>query len=129
MIYFAKKKVNCVGYDIDLEKINQINNGKLPMPDLKNWYGFNLSEFTKKKFISATNNHRKLLTDDFLAHFVAVPTEKNGKPYFKILFEVLKKISKIKKDHGAREKIKPLIIIESTLTPKFTENIKLPNAP
>lgn len=126
MIYFAKKKVNCVGYDIDLEKINQINNGKLPMPDLKNWYGFNLSEFTKKKFISATNNHRKLLTDDFLAHFVAVPTEKNGKPYFKILFEVLKKISKIKKDHGAREKIKPLIIIESTLTPKFTENKILP---
>ena len=91
MIYFAKKKINCVGYDIDQKKVNQINNRKLPMSDLKNWYGFNLSEFVKKKFITATNDYKKLLSKDFLVHFIAIPTEKNGKPYFKILFEVLKK--------------------------------------
>ena len=57
------------------------------MSDLKNWYGFNLSEFVKKKFITATNDYKKLLSKDFLVHFIAIPTEKNGKPYFKILLK------------------------------------------
>ena len=47
------------------------------MSDLKkNWYGFNLSEFVKKKFITATNDYKKLLSKDFLVHFIAIPTEK-----------------------------------------------------
>lgn len=125
MIYYAQKNIQCVGYDINEKKIKQINKGKIPMPDLKNWYGFNINKFAKKKYISATNDYRKIITNDFLVHFIAIPTEKDGKPYFKILFNVLKKISEIKKLKNKFDK-KPLIIIESTLTPKFTENRILP---
>ena len=73
--------------------------------------------------IFATNDYNDILKDDYLVHFVAIPTEKNGKPYFEILFEVLKRISELKKLSLDR---KPLIIIESTLTPQFTEKKIIP---
>ena len=34
MVYFAKKKIKCVGYDINKEKL-KINSGSLPLDDLK----------------------------------------------------------------------------------------------
>lgn len=123
MIYFAKKKIRSVGYDIDSKKIKQINSGQLPIPELKNWFGFNIKKFARKKYISATNDFKELIKDEFLVHFIAIPTEKDGKPYFDILFDVLKKISSLKNINLNK---KPLIIIESTLTPKFTEKKILP---
>ena len=118
MIYFAKKNVKSVGFDVDSKKVKQINSGILPIPELKNWFGFDIKQLSKKKMIFATNDYNDILKDDYLVHFVAIPTEKNGKPYFEILFEVLKRISELKKLSLDR---KPLIIIESTLTPQFTE--------
>ena len=41
MVYFSKKKIKCV-YDISKEKIKKINSGVLPLPDLKNWFGFDI---------------------------------------------------------------------------------------
>ena len=36
MVYFAKKKkIKCVGYDVDKDKIKKINSGTLPLKDLK----------------------------------------------------------------------------------------------
>ena len=118
MVYFAKKNIKSVGFDIDNKKINQINSGILPIPELKNWFGFDIKKFAEKKLIFATNNYDDVLNNDCLVHFIAIPTEKNGKPYFEILFKVLKKISELKK---LSLKNKPLVIIESTLTPQFTE--------
>ena len=40
MVYFSKKKIKCVGYDINHEKVRKINSGVLPLADLKNWFGF-----------------------------------------------------------------------------------------
>ena len=117
-IYFAKKNVKSVGFDVDSKKVKQINSGILPIPELKNWFGFDIKQLSKKKLVFATNDYNDILKDDYLVHFVAVPTEKNGKPYFEILFEVLKRISELKKLPLDR---KPLIIIESTLTPQCSE--------
>ena len=89
MIYFAKKNVKSVGFDVDSKKVKQINSGILPIPELKNWFGFDIKQLSKKIGF-ATNDYNDILKDDYLVHFVAVPTEKNGKPYFEILFEVLK---------------------------------------
>ena len=70
----------------------------------------------------ATSNYNDLITEDFLVHFVAIPTERNGKPYFKPLMSVLNNISKIKKN----SKNPPIVIVESTLAPKVSDKKIIP---
>ena len=43
MVYFAKKKIKCVGYDINKEKIKKINSGSLPLDDLKKCFGLDIN--------------------------------------------------------------------------------------
>ena len=66
---------------------------------------------------------KDLINEDVIAHFVAIPTEKDGKPYFDILKDVLHKICEIK---SLNLEYKPLVIIESTLTPKTSERMIIP---
>ena len=122
MVYFAKKKIKCVGYDINKEKIKKINSGKLPLEDLKKWFGFDIKGLVKQNYLKATSNYKNLISEDFLVHFIAIPTERNGKPYYKPLINVLNNISKIKKDR----KQTPLVIVESTLAPKVSDKKIIP---
>ena len=123
MMYFAKKGVKSIGFDIDIKKVKQINKGLLPIVELQSWFGFKIKPFIKKK-LSATNNLNDLFDKKISTHFIAIPTEKDGKPYFKILFKVLKNIVNIIKNRPRKEKI--VVIIESTLTPKFSEKKIIP---
>ena len=122
MVYFAKKKIKCVGYDINKDKIKKINSGTLPLEDLKKWFGFDIKGLVKQNYLKATSNYKNLITEDFLVHFIAIPTERNGKPYYKPLINVLNNISKIKKDR----KQTPLVIVESTLAPKVSDKKIIP---
>ena len=122
MVYFAKKKVKCLGFDINKDKIKKINSGVLPLTDLKSWFGFDIKKLVKSNYLKATSNYKKLITEDFLVHFIAIPTEKNGKPYFRPLIKVLGNIAKI--NHKA--KFPPIIIVESTLAPKVTDQKIIP---
>ncbi len=122
MVYFAKKKIKCVGYDINNEKIKKINSGTLPLEDLRKWLGFDIKGLVNQNYIKATSNLKNLITEEFLVHFIAIPTEKDGKPYYKPLLNVLNNISKIKRDI----KNPPIVIIESTLAPKVTDKIIIP---
>ena len=122
MVYFSKKNIKCVGYDINKEKIKKINSGVLPLPDLKNWFGFNIKGLVKKNYLRATSNYRDLITKDFLVHFIAIPTEKDGKPYYKPLINVLNNIAKINKN----TKNPPIVIVESTLAPKVSDKKIIP---
>jgi nucleotide sugar dehydrogenase len=124
MMYFAKKGVESIGFDIDLKKVKQINKGILPIGELQSWFGFKIKPFIKKKKLSASNNLSDLFDRKISTHFIAIPTEKDGKPYFKILFTVLKNIVNIIKNRTSKEKI--VVIIESTLTPKFSEKKIIP---
>ena len=81
MVYFAKKKIKCIGYDIDQEKVKKINSGVLPLTDLKNWFGFEIKQLVKQNYLKATSNYKDLVTEDFIVHFIAIPTERNGKPF------------------------------------------------
>ena len=123
LVYFAKQNVRCIGYDIDSSKVEKINKGDMPIKDLKNWFGFNIKKLVREKKLKATNNFKELIDQKNLVHFVAIPTEKDGKPYFKILFDVLNKILKVKQ---IKKKYIPIIIIESTLTPGFSEKHLMP---
>ena len=122
MVYFSKKKIKCVGYDINHEKVRKINSGVLPLADLKNWFGFEIKKLVKQNYLKATYNYNDLITEDFLVHFVAIPTEKDGKPYYKPLINVLTNIAKI--NHKAKNP--PIIIVESTLAPKVSDKKIIP---
>ena len=51
MMYFAKKGVTSIGFDIDFKKVKQINKGILPIDELQSWFGFKIKPFIKKKKI------------------------------------------------------------------------------
>ena len=122
MVYFAKKKIKCVGFDINKKKIDKINSGSLPLEDLKKWFGFDITGLVKQKYLKATSDYKTLITEDFLVHFIAIPTEKDGKPYYKPLISVIKNISKINRN----AKNPPIIIVESTLAPKVSDKKIIP---
>ena len=122
MVYFAKKKIKCIGYDINKEKIKKINSGTLPLKDLRKWFGFDIRGLVKQNYLKATSNYKNLITKEFLVHFIAIPTEKDGKPYYKPLMSVLNNISKIKQEN----KTPPIIIVESTLAPKVSDKKIIP---
>jgi nucleotide sugar dehydrogenase len=124
MTYFAKKKIKCVGYDVNKKKVIKINRGILPIPELKSWFGFDIKNLVRSGYLRATNNYTDLINKNFIVHFIAIPTEKGGKPYYKILFDVLSKIIKLKRVN--HHNITPIVIVESTLTPKFSEEKILP---
>ena len=122
MVYFSKKRIKCVGFDINKEKIKKINSGVLPLADLRNWFGFDIKNLVKSNYLKATTNYKNLITEDFLVHFIAIPTEKDGKPYYKPLINVLSNISKI----NPNTQHPPIIIVESTLAPKVTDKKIIP---
>ena len=122
MVYFSKKKIKCVGFDINKEKIRKINSGVLPLPDLKSWFGFDIKSLVNQNYLKATSDYKNLITEDFLVHFIAIPTEKDGKPYYKPLINVLDNRAKI--NHNVKNP--PLVIVESTLAPKVSDKKIIP---
>ena len=96
MVYFSKKNIKCVGFDINKDKVRKINSGVIPLKDLEKWFGFNIKKMVKNGYLQATTNPNDLISESFIAHFIAVPTEKDGKPYYKPLMSVLNNITKIK---------------------------------
>ena len=123
MVYFSKKNIKCVGFDINKEKVRKINSGVIPLKDLEKWFGFNIKKMVKNGYLKATTNPDDLISEKFIAHFIAVPTEKDGKPYYKPLMSVLNNIAKIR---NKKSKTPPLIIVESTLAPKVSDKKILP---
>ena len=49
MAFFSKKNISCVGFDVNKEKVKTINSGKLPIKELKEWFGFDIKKAVKKK--------------------------------------------------------------------------------
>ena len=123
MVYFSKKNIKCMGFDINKEKVRKINSGIIPLKDLEKWFGFNIKRMVKKGYLKATTNPDDLISEKFIAHFIAVPTEKDGKPYYKPLMSVLNNIAKIS---NKKTKVPPLVIVESTLAPKVSDKKILP---
>ena len=123
MVYFSKKNIKCVGFDINKEKVRKINSGVIPLKDLEKWFGFNIKKMVKNGSLKATTNPNDLISEKFIAHFIAVPTEKDGKPYYKPLMSVLNNIAKI---GNKKTKVPPLVIVESTLAPKVSDKKILP---
>lgn len=111
-----------MGTDISESVVSTINAGRMPVPNMEYWLGFNPSYLVRTGTMSATTDWRKLLTPEFAVHMLAIPTEKEDKPWDGALEDVTKKIAgNISESEDA-----PLIIIESTLAPKKTDRLVIP---
>ena len=115
--FYAKKNIRCVGYDVNRKLIHNLSEGKVKNDDFKKWLGFEIKPLIKKKNLKFTNNINVIKKLKPSVHFVCIPTERNGKPYKKILVQVIKQIKKISKNC--------IIIIESTLTPGTSDKVIL----
>lgn len=105
--FFASRGIKCIGVDVDKNKVEQINKGIPPNLELEKWIPFDLRQLTNEGLIQATTDYNEVLKKDVNPILIAVPTEKETKPWFEALKDVIKKIN--------RRKDNPLVIIESTL--------------
>lgn len=107
-IYFTKAGIEVVGVDVDKNKVASIQQGELPQKDLEAWLDFDTGKYLKK--VRAFDHVSYINEEQFDAIFVAVPTEKDGMPWFDALETVINGLRKNNME-------KNLIIVESTLTP------------
>lgn len=115
--------VECIGLDVDNEKVTMINKGKIPIENLEYWLGFSIENLALRGMIKATSEWKDMMDPDIAVHFICVPTERGGEPYDDILVDVIKKIARLKE---VKRKEPPLVIVESTLTPGRSDNIVIP---
>ncbi len=118
----ARNGINCIGLDVDKEKVDIINSGKIPIENLEYWLGFNIDSLVERGMLRATTDYEDMMEPDIAVHFVCIPTEKGGEPYDRILIDVMEKIANLK----GRHKTPPLVIVESTLTPGRSDKVVLP---
>lgn len=119
-LHFVKVGVEVVGIDIDKDKIKTLREGELPQKDLLEWLDFDPKPLLQK--VRFYNFFLGIGEGIFDAIFIAVPTEKDGEPYFEALEEVIKTI------HQSINK-ETLTIIESTLMPGVSDKHIAPYLP
>jgi len=123
LAHFAAEDVMGVGYDVDHGRVDAVNRGDIFIPGLQYWLGFDVKPLVRNQLMRATRDYKELLSTDVLVHFVCIPTERQGKPYWEYLKDVLTKIAEVRK---SKRETPPLVIIESTLTPGISEKVVLP---
>lgn len=123
MAYFARNGVRCIGTDVIQEKVDDVNLGRIGIPNLDFWLGFDVKPLAEGKMMQATTDWKKLIDPEVIAHLVCIPTEKGGEPFDDILTDVIEKLSTYK---DVKTDEPPLVIIESTLTPNRVEKVVFP---
>lgn len=123
MAYFAYNGVKCIGTDVVKEKVDMINRGEIPVENLDKWLGFDVKPLVERGMLKATLDWKELISKDTPVHMIAIPTEKDGKPYDAILEDVVKKIANFK---NLEINEPPIVIIESTLTPGRSDKVVIP---
>jgi nucleotide sugar dehydrogenase len=113
-VYYARKGIRVVGYDVDEVKVAAFNRGENYIDNIQFWVGFDFKHLVSANLVSASTNEEVLGGCD--AIFVCVPTERNGDPYMDILASTVKTLA-------AQAKKDALVIVESTLTPGTAEEL------
>jgi nucleotide sugar dehydrogenase len=123
MAYFARAGVHCLGTDVSEQRIRDVNQGKPEIPNLEYWIAFDTKQLAKAGLVKATLDWKKLIHNDVVVHLITIPTEREGRPYFEILKDVVTKLCGFK---NIKTDSPPLIIIESTMTPDAVDKIVIP---
>ncbi len=123
MAYYANAGVKAIGFDPDRVRVAQLNSGTIPVPGLDTWFDFDTTPLIAGGLMCATHRAEDLLNEQTQVHFICVPTERRGKPDFTALKDVAGRLSRAIKESAS---FRPLVIVESTLTPGTTDNLLLP---
>jgi len=112
----AENGYKVYGLDVDINKIELINNGESP---IKDEYVIEKLSSLKNKINATIDAGKCIPNSDIIIVCVPTPIDKNNVPDLTALMESVSKISKfIKKDR--------LLIIESTIYPGTIEEVVLP---
>lgn len=103
---FAKAGVNVVGYDPDTSRVTTL-------------------EALRATRLRVSSDVSTVLARDCLVHMVAVPTERDGEPFAGALVTVIEAIADAVSG-GDLAGMRPLLLIESTLTPGTTTEVVIP---
>ena len=123
MANFAKNGVRCFGTDVIEEKIKAVNDGRVTIPNMEYWLGFDVKPLAGAGLMRATLNWKELISEDVPVQLICIPTEKGAEPFDGILVDVIEKLCSFK---NVKTATPPLIIIESTITPDRIEKVLLP---
>jgi nucleotide sugar dehydrogenase len=123
MAYLTRAGVNCLGTDVIEQRIKDVNVGKPEIPNIEYWLAFDTKILAKEGLMRATLDWKKLIEKDVAVHLITIPTEDEGKPYFEILKDVVRKLCGFK---NVKTDSPPLIIIESTMTPTAVDEVVIP---
>lgn len=123
MAHFAREGVSCIGTDPLEERVEDVNRGRTAIPGLDMWLGFDTQPLAEAGLIRATMDWKELVAEDIAVHLVAVPTERMGEPYDEPLRDVVEKLVHYR--HLSVD-VPPLIVIESTLTPRKVDELVVP---
>ena len=127
LAYFARAGVSCIGNDILSQRIEDVNQGNVTIPNFHFWLGFDPKPLAEHGQMRATLDWKELIDPDVAVHLISVPTEMDGKPYHEILKDVIQKLCQYKNISSVSGiNSPPLVIVESTLTPTAADNIILP---
>lgn len=117
---YASRGIEVLGYDPLPERVEATNRGIPTLPNLRGWLGFDTEYLAQGGKLKATKTPGLLLERDAAVHFVAVPTEKSGKPWSGPLEEVTEDLMAfLRFSEGER----PLVIVESTLNLPMAEKL------
>jgi len=115
-IEFAKSGFDVIGIDIDVSKINLINDGKNYIKDIDN---NTFKEVIESKKFCATSDYSTVIELDSISICVPTPLNKQKDPDITFIVSVMDKIKKYLHEDMA-------IILESTTYPGSTRELILP---
>jgi nucleotide sugar dehydrogenase len=123
MAHFARDGVSCIGTDPLEERAEDVNRGRTTIPSLDMWLGFDTQPLAGAGLMRATTDWKELVAEDIAVHLVAVPTERMGEPYDEPLRDVVEKLVHYRQ---LSTDAPPLIVIESTVTPRKVDELVVP---
>ena len=122
MANFAARGVACLGTDTSDSIVSSINAGRIPVPNMEFWLGFDTKYLVDSGMMRATTDWKSVLEREFSVHMIAIPTEKEDKPWDGALEDVIRKIAA----NSTKSDDPLMVIVESTLTPKKTDELIIP---
>jgi len=122
LIRLAEVGIAGRGLDIDAQRVEAVNDGRIPFSGGVEWLGEEAVTLSRTGSISATTPDDRTAYETALVHFVSVPTELDGQPWLEALERVT---GQILDTCGPHRVTPPLIIVESTLVPGITDRVVL----
>lgn len=108
----TKRRVNCIGFDVDKSKINSLKIKKSYIPDITNKQ---LEIFSRKQFYDM-NEISNIKKADYIIFCLPTPLTRNNQPDMSIIGDAFNRIKKFLKKNQT-------IILESTVYPGATKKI------